>query len=82
MLGDLLYSLFIRLDWILLALGGILLAMEIRFAGWSLLVLGGLILFFKALKNGLFRGGSGRTGGCGGCSGCSGCGGCGGCGGG
>jgi len=77
MLIDILYTLLIRIDLVLLVAGGLLLAMDQTFVGWVSLAVGALILFVRAAKNGMFRGGEGGFGGCG-CGGCGGCSGCGG----
>ena len=49
------------------------LAMDVTFVGVVSLAVGVFILFVKAAKSGVFRGGDG--GGFGGCGGCGGCGG-------
>jgi hypothetical protein len=77
MLRDLFYSLLVRIDVVLLVAGGLLLAMDVTFIGVVSLAVGVFIVFIKAAKSGVFRGGDGGGfGGCGGCGG--GCGGCGG----
>lgn len=78
MLRDLIYSLLIRIDFVLLLAGGVLLATGLNLFGWVLLIIGALCLIIRAAKNGMFGSGGGSGGGCSGCGGCAGCGGCGG----